>query len=570
MSADPTHIPLYADEKVLLERGADDDATQLKRAADQKLIFFYEIDRTLEWIQKHDYKRVCAPNFPDIDVTTPCVTPTRFILQNADETTTFSQVALQFPDQLLSDSAAIASYIEQHATNGCRAYVLADTSYGKCCVDEVTAQHIYADSLIHYGQACLSSNSRLPILYVFGRQLWNVAECAARMKEEFGTSKSVVVLCDVQFYHGMDALKSELGPGYSNITFSTVHSVVDQAHTRDASAPTTSNASAVPVLTSADHSNGVVDYHAREHLFCGRRFEIPAEGAPLAAHEILYVGTEGATLTNVLMHYNQLPIWTFNPNTDAFRKESVAVNRALMKRFFMIEKAKDCDIIGIVVGTLAVSNYLEILEYLKKMIKAAGKKYYTFVMGKLNIPKLANFAEIDMFVLVACPENTLLDSKDFFKPIITPFELEIALVKGKEWNSQYTTDFAEVLRDRHLKKVDDEKTIMEDGSEATEAEEIRISLISNKIRTNHKSSIVINPEEDSAQSSNSDGTSNNNNNALAKRANMDVAVASTPSASTSFLNRTFQGLQQRLGEDAPHAATEGRSGIAAEYDEEPK
>lgn len=32
-------------------------------------------------------------------------------------------------------------------------------------------------------------------------------------------------------------------------------------------------------------------------------------------------------------------------------------------------------------------------------------------MGKLNVAKMANFMEIDVFVLVACPENTLIDSK---------------------------------------------------------------------------------------------------------------------------------------------------------------
>jgi hypothetical protein len=49
------------------------------------------------------------------------------------------------------------------------------------------------------------------------------------------------------------------------------------------------------------------------------------------------------------------------------------------------------------------ARYLEIIEHLKKVITAAGKKYYTFVVGKLNVAKLANFQEIDVFVLVACP-----------------------------------------------------------------------------------------------------------------------------------------------------------------------
>ena len=34
-------------------------------------------------------------------------------------------------------------------------------------------------------------------------------------------------------------------------------------------------------------------------------------------------------------------------------------------------------------------------------------------MGKLNPAKLANFLEIEAFVLVACPENSVLDAKEF-------------------------------------------------------------------------------------------------------------------------------------------------------------
>lgn len=37
--------------------------------------------------------------------------------------------------------------------------------------------------------------------------------------------------------------------------------------------------------------------------------------------------------------------------------------------------------------------------------------------------------EIDIFVVVACPENTIIDSKDYYKPLATPYELDIALVK---------------------------------------------------------------------------------------------------------------------------------------------
>ena len=54
---------------------------------------------------------------------------------------------------------------------------------------------------------------------------------------------------------------------------------------------------------------------------------------------------------------------------------------------------------------------MQVIEHLKQMIRNAGKKYYLFSVGKLNVAKLANFPEIDLFVLVACPENSLIDGK---------------------------------------------------------------------------------------------------------------------------------------------------------------
>jgi len=39
------------------------------------------------------------------------------------------------------------------------------------------------------------------------------------------------------------------------------------------------------------------------------------------------------------------------------------------------------------------------------------KKSYTISVGKLNPSKLANFMEIECFVLVACPENSIVEAK---------------------------------------------------------------------------------------------------------------------------------------------------------------
>mmetsp|Transcript_1969 Transcript_1969/g.4492 ORF Transcript_1969/g.4492 Transcript_1969/m.4492 type:complete len:86 (+) Transcript_1969:1016-1273(+) len=58
------------------------------------------------------------------------------------------------------------------------------------------------------------------------------------------------------------------------------------------------------------------------------------------------------------------------------------------------------------------------LETLRKVIAAAGKKSYTFVMGRITPEKLANFPEVDVFVLISCPQLALLDCKEFYAPVI--------------------------------------------------------------------------------------------------------------------------------------------------------
>lgn len=176
----------------------------------------------------------------------------------------------------------------------------------------------------------------------------------------------------------------------------------------------------------------------------GRIFYIPA-GKVVENYHMFYIGTESFTLTNLMVTLNKCLFSTYSPETGVARRETMSVNKALMRRYYLVEKARDAKIVGIVVGTLGVSDYMTVIQHLKNIIKRAGKKYYTLVVGKVNPAKLANFMEVDVFTLVACPENTLIDSKEFYKPVVTPFEMEIACNAARNWTGDYVTDFREIL-----------------------------------------------------------------------------------------------------------------------------
>lgn len=60
---------------------------------------------------------------------------------------------------------------------------------------------------------------------------------------------------------------------------------------------------------------------------------------------------------------------------------------------------------------MRAAAYLPLITHLRKLIASHHKKSYTVAVGKLNPAKLANFIEVECFVLVACPENSMVDSK---------------------------------------------------------------------------------------------------------------------------------------------------------------
>lgn len=70
--------------------------------------------------------------------------------------------ALHPPNPSPKDRVAIAELGAQQGTISAaedgpvRIFVLADTTYGSCCVDEVAAAHVDAQCVVHFGRACLS------------------------------------------------------------------------------------------------------------------------------------------------------------------------------------------------------------------------------------------------------------------------------------------------------------------------------------------------------------------------------------------------------------------------------
>ncbi|KAG4306179.1 hypothetical protein PORY_000167 [Pneumocystis oryctolagi] len=161
---------------------------------------------------------------------------------------------------------------------------------------------------------------------------------------------------------------------------------------------------------------------------------------------IFYVGKEsfGVVIFSMTCYSHVGSFYSYDPEEQKVVYQSPRSEARLRRRYAVVQKARDASVIGIVVGTLGVSRYLQVIQHVRDMIQRAGRKSYTFVIGKLSPEKLANFAEIELFVLISCPENSLIESKDFYRPIVTPYELYLAL-SSSTWKNQWITDFSSIL-----------------------------------------------------------------------------------------------------------------------------
>ncbi|RLN96912.1 hypothetical protein BBJ28_00003376 [Nothophytophthora sp. Chile5] len=465
----------------------------------------------------------------------------------------FSKIALQFPDSLLPD----APRVQQELKDGLagqweRVFVLGDTSYGSCCVDEVAAQHLTADCIVHYGRTCLSATTAVPVLYVFGNAPIDTDDCVQQLSAriaDVNPAKTLVLLYEPRYYHASSKVFSALQSNFGDrkLVLGAMKTFYDPTENTQALEEDTATADAL-TATSTLHIGG-------------QEIALDADNAEVTADTfaLLYIGAESPHLTSILMRYSTVDCFSYNPETSSTRKEGATVNRALMRRFFLVQQAKEAQIFGILMGTLGVSKYLDVVQSLQKLIKMSGRKSYLFVVGKVNVPKLANYAEIDAFVLVACQQNALMDSKEFYKPIVTPYELQLALSTTEEWDGQYKTDFREVLPALEQTTLEVERAAEQLNGDGGDADKPFFSLVSGTYKNSARATDGDHETKTYALTAAGEPGASS---ALQVK-NERTELTTYRSEAAEFLaTREYQGLDPRLGQTAAHAAVMGSTGIA--------
>ncbi|RDA91895.1 hypothetical protein CP533_0374 [Ophiocordyceps camponoti-saundersi (nom. inval.)] len=450
-------------------------------------------------------------------------------------------VALQFPDEMLGDAPRVVDLLQRELPPSVRIHVLADTSYSACCVDEVAAEHVDANVVVHYGRACLSPTSRLPVIYVYTshsldheavfRELERALQDGEGKQDR--AAVKAVIMADLLFQDHVDGLVRQLhAAGYDSVVATEV--------VRDPAA-----------------------------VIPNRR--LPLRDDEAAAYSLFHLGDPPQSLLLALhsrfasLHVLATPAPGSPSPARSPDKDDAAARTAglLRRRYARVLTLASAGVIGILVNTLSVSNYLSSLDLLRSKIAKAGKKSYTVVVGKLNPAKLANFAEIDGWVAVGCWESGLVeDDAAYWRPVVTPFELEVALTREdrRTWGGEW---WGGIEKLRPLDDEDDGDPATsdnnDDGTDEEESLPPEFDLRTGRL-VSHSRPMRLTRR--SGPSSAGDST------AVAVRCAGQIAsIGGVASPGAEFLRtgRTWQGLGSDFDSEASTALVEGRGGIARGY-----
>lgn len=319
-------------------------------------------------------------------------------------------VALQMPEGLLLYATVISDVFQRLAPTLEQVSILGDVTYGACCVDDLGAQALGAELLVHYGHSCLVpiQHTAISCLYVFVEitiDVLHLVECLDMTLSSSDEKRPhVYLLGTIQFRHALSEAQTLLEEkGY--------RTSIPQAKPLS---PGEVLGCTSPVLADGNGDDSIVLFVAdgRFHL-------------------------ESTLISNPHIRL----FYRYDPYSKLLTEESYEHEKMKSIRYTAIESARSAQVFGILLGTLGRQGNPGILSRLKEKLRAHGKKSFTMLVSEITPAKLALFSKVDAWIQVACPRLSV-DWGHFLskQPVLNPYELFVCL-EETPWKDKYPMDY---------------------------------------------------------------------------------------------------------------------------------
>jgi len=154
-------------------------------------------------------------------------------------------------------------------------------------------------------------------------------------------------------------------------------------------------------------------------------------------NNVLFIGEGMFHPLGIALGLQEKNVLAFNPKTGEYVDMEKEKRRFLSQRYSAIDFASRSKRFGIIVSTKVGQTRYSLARVAYKILEEAGKSPFIITLDLVRNEELLNFPA-EVYVNTACPRVTIEDYGTFSRPVITFYELQMAL--GLKDKSRYIFD----------------------------------------------------------------------------------------------------------------------------------
>ncbi|WVR08498.1 diphthamide biosynthesis protein 1 [Kwoniella sp. DSM 27419] len=395
-------------------------------------------------------------------------------------------VALQMPEGLMMYGCAIADIIETFT--GALPMLLADVTYGACCIDDYTAKEMGAEMIVHYGHSCLIpvSQTTLKTLYIFVEIAIDTPHLSLSVRRNFPSSRPAferLVLGAREAEPGGrvpifletsdEEARKASGSNTRQDDVSTSANAEDEGEipTRLALVSTIQFVAAIQALkvdleeampalakeTVETEEEGMLAKVKRGDIGVWRgkyQVTIP-QVRPLSPGEVLgctapklkdvdaliYVGDGRFHLESIMIANPTVPAFRYDPYSKKFTRElyehdemrGIRGDAVKAGRKGLMESGSGSW--AVLLGTLGRQGSLAVLKSVTSSLPPDSTPPLLLLLSELSPAKLALLPpeQISTFIQTSCPRLSIDWGYAFSRPLLSPYEASVAVGRIRGW-----------------------------------------------------------------------------------------------------------------------------------------
>ncbi|KAL3285087.1 hypothetical protein HHI36_019211 [Cryptolaemus montrouzieri] len=310
-------------------------------------------------------------------------------------------VALQMPEGLLLYATTIADIIEDFSD--AETIIMGDVTYGACCIDDLTAKSLGVDLMVHFGHSCLvtvDQTKGIKVLYIFVDIKIDPLHFLETIKYNFPKTTKLGLVSTIQFLTTLQAVANKLKEFEYEV-------ILPQSK----------------------------PLSAGEILGC-------TAPALKCTDAVIYLGDGRFHLEAIMIANPKIQAYKYDPYKKEFTREYYEYDKMVSIRRKNIDKSSNSKNFGVIMGTLGRQGNINVVEHTRKSLEDKDKRVAVILLSEIFPKKLELFPQLDTFVQIACPRLSIDWGESFSKPLLTPYELTVA-IGNMQWHheNKYPMDF---------------------------------------------------------------------------------------------------------------------------------